>query len=99
MLRLLRQVGQYLNSCSYTNFDIIFRKIWNILASFTYAEAPTPGWTIFHQLLPAAERPTIQQIVNEGKGHHDRCYEEVSDRQRHDEEVADLPEVAVRVDG
>ena len=50
MLRLLRQVGQYLNSCSYTNFDIICLKIGNILASFTYAEAPTPGWTIFKQL-------------------------------------------------
>ena len=78
---------------------IICPQFENVLASFTYSEAPTPGWTIFHQLLPAAERPTIQQIVNEGKGHHDRCYEEVSDRQRHDEEVADLPEVAVRVDG
>ena len=50
MLRLLRQVGQYLNSCSYTNFDIICLKIGNILASFTYAEAPTPGWTKHEQL-------------------------------------------------
>ena len=40
----------YYNFIHLINFDIIFLKIGNVLASFTYAEAPTPGWTIFKQL-------------------------------------------------
>ena len=42
-----------LEFCMYFNNFVIFLdpKIGNILASFACAEAPTPGWTLFHQLL------------------------------------------------
>ena len=34
----------------YTYFFFLILQLEIKLASFTYAEAPTPGWTLFHQL-------------------------------------------------
>lgn len=45
------------------------------------------------------EWPTVEQIVDQGKGHHQAGDEEIGDCQRNHEQVADFAQITVGVNG